>query len=54
MKPTLPICIPSIPSPDTSPAIWRQVAPILSAIAEREKRNENLFPRLQISPPLKN
>jgi hypothetical protein len=41
---TLPICIPAIPSPDTSPEIWRQVAPILSAIAEREKRNEDLYP----------
>jgi hypothetical protein len=40
----LPICIPALPSPDTSPEIWRQVAPILSAIAEREKRNENLYP----------
>jgi hypothetical protein len=44
MKPTLPICISAIPSLDTSPAIWRQIAPILSAIAEREKRNEDLYP----------
>jgi hypothetical protein len=44
MKSTLPICIPAIPSPDASPEIWRQVAPILSAIAEREKRNEDLYP----------
>jgi hypothetical protein len=41
---TLPICIPAIPSPDASPEIWRQVAPILQAIAEREKRNEDLYP----------
>lgn len=40
MKPTLPICIPSIPSPDASPEIWRQVAPILSAIAEHEQRRK--------------
>ncbi len=40
MKPSLPICIPSIPSPDTSPAIWRQVAPILSAIAAHEQRRK--------------
>lgn len=37
---TLPICIPSIPSPDASPELWRQVAPILSAIAEREQRRK--------------
>jgi hypothetical protein len=36
----LPICIPSIPSPDTSPEIWRQVAPILSAIAAHEQRRK--------------
>ena len=44
MKPTLPIPIPSIPSPDASPALWRQIAPILSAIAERERSNEDLYP----------
>jgi len=46
---TLPICIPAIPSPDTSPEIWRQIAPILSAIAEREKRNEDLYPSERIA-----
>ena len=40
MKPTLPICIPSIPSLDASPEIWRQVAPILQAIAEHEQRRK--------------
>jgi len=44
MKPTLPICIPSLPDTTTSPALWRQIAPILQAIAEREKRNEDLYP----------
>lgn len=37
---TLPICIPSLPSLDASPEIWRQVAPILQAIAEREQRRK--------------
>jgi hypothetical protein len=49
MKPSLPICIPSLPSPDTSPEIWRQVAPILSAIAERERNDENLYPYEKIA-----
>lgn len=40
MKPTLPIYIPSLPDSVTSPKIWRQVAPILSAIAEREQRRK--------------
>lgn len=40
MKPSLPICIPAIPSPDTSPALWRQIAPILNAIAEHEQRRK--------------
>ena len=40
MKPTLPICIPAIPDPNASPEIWRQVAPILSAIAEHEQRRK--------------
>jgi len=49
MKPTLPICIPSLPSPDTSPALWQQIAPILSAIAERERNDENLYPYEKIA-----
>lgn len=49
MKPTLPIYIPSLPSPDTSPALWRQIAPILSAIAERERNDENLYPYEKIA-----
>jgi hypothetical protein len=40
MKPTLPICIATLPSPDASPALWRQIAPILSAIAEHEQRRK--------------
>ena len=40
MKPTLPICIPSLPDSVTSPEIWRQVAPILQAIAEYEQRRK--------------
>ena len=40
MKPSLPICIPSIPSHENSPEIWRQVAPILQAIAEHEQRRK--------------
>lgn len=44
MKPTLPICIASVPDSTTSPELWRQIAPILVAIAEREKRNEDLYP----------
>lgn len=43
MKHTLPIPIPSIPSPDASPALWRQIAPILSAIAERERLDESMY-----------
>jgi hypothetical protein len=49
MKPTLPICIPSLPSPDTSPALWRQIAPILNAIAEREQNDESLYPYEKIA-----
>ena len=40
MKPTLPICIPSLPDTTTSPVIWRQIAPILQAIAEHEQRRK--------------
>ena len=40
MKPTLPMCIPAIPSHENSPKIWRQVAPILSAIAAHEQRRK--------------
>lgn len=40
MKPTLPICIPSLPDTTTSPVIWRQIAPILQAIAEYEQRRK--------------
>ena len=49
MKPTLPIPIPCIPSPDASPELWRQIAPILSAIAERERQDENLYPYEKIA-----
>jgi hypothetical protein len=49
MKLTLPIPIPSIPSPDASPELWRQIAPILSAIAERERQDENLYPYEKIA-----
>jgi hypothetical protein len=49
MKLTLPIPIPSIPSPDASPELWRQIAPILSAIAERERQDEDLYPYEKIA-----
>lgn len=49
MKLTLPIPIPSIPSPDASPELWRQIAPILSAIAEGERQDENLYPYEKIA-----
>lgn len=49
MKPSLPIPIPSIPSPEASPELWRQIAPILSAIAERERQDENLYPYEKIA-----
>lgn len=49
MKLSLPIPIPSIPSPESSPALWRQIAPILSAIAERERQDENLYPYEKIA-----
>lgn len=49
MKLTLPIPIPCIPSPDASPELWRQIAPILSAIAERERQDENLYPYEKIA-----
>jgi hypothetical protein len=42
MKPTLPISIPAIPSSEASLELWRQIAPTLAAIAEREKRDEEL------------
>ena len=42
MKPSLPISIPAIPSSEASPELWRQIAPTLAAIAEREKRDEEL------------
>lgn len=32
MKPALPICIPSLPDTTASPALWRQIAPILNAV----------------------
>lgn len=44
MKPTLPIPIPSIPSPESSPELWFQISPKLAIIAECEKRNEDLYP----------
>ena len=49
MKHTLPIPIPSIPSPDASPALWRQIAPKLAAIAERERQDEGLYPYEKIA-----
>jgi len=49
MKPSLPIYIPSLPDTATSPALWRQIAPLLSAIAEREKRNADLYPSERIA-----
>jgi len=42
MKPSLPIFIPAIPSPDASLELWRQIAPTLAAIAKREKQDEEL------------
>ena len=44
MKHTLPILIASIPDSTTSAELWRQIAPILTAIAERERTNEDLYP----------
>jgi hypothetical protein len=40
MKPSLPICIPAIPSHENSPKIWRRIASILQAIAEHEQRRK--------------
>ncbi len=43
MKPTLPIKIEALPDTATSPALWRQIAPVLQAIADSESRNADLY-----------